>query len=289
MNPKKNFIQANSPEEDFDRLLQNIEQQGKVLALRGREITASGQFLVDITQALRTVSEPVRSNKFETLLPGLTRLNHQADEAISNIKHVQPISINSTGGTILYDAYEAYRFTENTIAIEANMPSNDFTARFSLLDHVVGKYADEDEVKILIKAFRLDTPPSGKKSVLHLFESALEAYKSPVTQNNPVITSLIPMREAIELAVAELLKKRPHQEPAKNDYEKILSIGKQLQKDDIDIETIQAWANQWKELKDKLSAAKNQEMDRSEWGRILNLATIFLKSFFLGLEPEKIK
>ena len=125
---------------------------------------------------------------------------------------------------------------------------------------------------------------------MSLFITAHQAFKAPVTSDNPIITSLIPIREAIEHSIERLLKKRLYQEEAKSWASKIRSIGKQLRYDSIPLETVESWAQQWTEMLDKqLSPAKDQDISRDEWRFRLQSATLFLKAVLSGIDPKKAK
>lgn len=147
------------------------------------------------------------------------------------------------------------------------------------------------EVITFLRSFGLDNSVPGKNSALDLFQTAHRAYENPISQSNPVITSLIPMREAVEAAIEELLRYRPRQEPTGSSYRsKIKSIGSQLCKDLISDVVIQEWADQWHDISDKdLSASKRYRMTREEWSRRLNRATLLFHSILSGLDPVKFR
>jgi len=63
---------------------------------------------------------------------------------------------------------------------------------------------------------------------------------------------------------------------------------RRTKKDDVPDEMVDSWARDWTNLKDELSSAKVDPLDRSEWSRLLNKATLFVKSFLSGLDPSKI-
>jgi hypothetical protein len=149
----------------------------------------------------------------------------------------------------------------------------------------------KEEVTDLIRTFHLDIASPGKKSTLELFETAHRAYEVPVSKGNPVITSLLPLREAVESAIDELLRRRPQQMPSGSSYsKKLLSIGNQLKKDIIADVVVQEWADQWHDISDKdLSASKRYQMTREEWSHKLSRATQFFHSFLTGLDVAKLR
>lgn len=104
------------------------------------------------------------------------------------------------------------------------------------------------------------------------------------------MTSLIPMRESIRSAINVLLRRRPKQEKARNEWAKIVSIGKQLKRDGLPKSIVNSWAAQWTNaLKTYLSPAKEEDISREEWRRRLARSTLFLNGFLGGLDPSKLK
>jgi hypothetical protein len=167
----------------------------------------------------------------------------------------------------------------------------DFQAAWIHYIDVANRPTLKAEVISLIRALHLDIAPTGKKSTLELFQTAHQAFEAPISKGNPVITSLVPMREAVESSLDELLKLRPKQESTGASHsKKILSIGAQLKKDFISDVVVQEWADQWHDISDKdLSASKRYQMTRDEWSRKLNRATQFFHSFLTGLDPTKTR
>jgi len=147
------------------------------------------------------------------------------------------------------------------------------------------------EVIRLMKAFRLDIPPAGSKSPLDLFQTAHQAFEAPVSKSNPVSTSLIPMREAVEASLDELLRLRPEQQAGGHgNRKKIAAICAQLKKDSVTDLMVQEWADQWHDINDKdLSSSKRQHITREEWSRRLNRATLFLYSLLIGLDSSRLR
>ncbi len=147
------------------------------------------------------------------------------------------------------------------------------------------------EVIRLMKGFHLDILAAGRKSSLELFQTAHQAFESPVSQSNPISTSLIPMREAIEASLDELLRLRPIQQASGHgNRKKIAAICAQLKKDSVSDLVVQEWGDQWHDINDNdLSSSKRQNITREEWSRRLNRATLFLYSLLTGLNSSKLR
>ena len=148
----------------------------------------------------------------------------------------------------------------------------------------------EEEVIALMKSLGLDSAQKGKKSPLEQFQTAHESFSKPVIESNPIITSLIPMRESIRLTIDYLLRRRPKQEITKREWDKIISIGSQLSYSTISQQQIQSWAGIWLgELKYSLSPAKEEDISRDEWTKRITKSTLFLKSFLSGIDLTKLR
>ena len=153
----------------------------------------------------------------------------------------------------------------------------------------VSRPSQKDDVIQLIKEFGLDIPHQpNEKSPLELFETAHEAFARPLTQDNPVSTSLIPLRECIGSVIQGLIFMRPSQEEASNWKKKIISIGKQLKKDSLPDEVVDELAEECHSLINDLSGFKTGDINREDWLIWLNRGTSFLNSLLKGLESSRL-
>jgi hypothetical protein len=214
-------------------------------------------------------------------------MNQQADLASGYITTALSASINSTAGTTAFTTGSAFDLNQ----ILPTVPASDrptVEAHVLRLQEVVGGLADEQEVLSLMKELGLNRAMKGQKSPTSLFITAHRAFRAPISQDNPVITSLIPIREAIRLVIDHLLKKRPNQEETKTERVKILSIAAHLKWNTIPQETVESWVQQWIDLGDLLSPAKEKDISREDWHFRLRQATLFLRGFLGGLDPDKV-
>lgn len=147
-----------------------------------------------------------------------------------------------------------------------------------------------NEVTQLFKEYGFDKPQVvGDKSPLEHFEIAHEGFQNPIIENNPVSTSLIPMRECINSIIASLLKMRPTQEVTKNERAKIMSIGMQLKKDTLPQAAIDELADEWYSINNDFSNFKKKDVERTDWLARLNRGTSFLYSLLNGLDSTKLR
>jgi len=281
---------SDSAYEELDRHLEEAEEKGRKLAAKGRELTKSGQFIADLSRATRGVIEVYRPpTNVEILINDWSATNKALDDALAAVENVELYSVASTSGTAAYtssDSYQAY------IVLGVVSPSSRplVRDRIHTLNEVIQRSLEVNEVRELLISFGFDQAPEGRKSPLELFNTAHNAFENPVEEGNPISTSLIPMRSAITSVIAELLRRRPKQEKAKNEWAKIQSIGKQLKRNSIPDSLVDTWAFQWNELLNKyLSPAKEQAIDRADWQHRLQQATLFLKNLLIGIDQAKLK
>lgn len=285
---------SKDPIEELKRIVNDVEQKGEEISEHGREVIGKGQFMVDFARATRAVIPYLPANtNFEYLIDDLNAYDQQADHLLVGLHPLVTevaASSDSTAGTA-------------TLSITGSFSNNSYIFTGLLTTHpeaqavvdnlyaVAGRIADASQVEKLLETFALDKAPKGKKSPLKLFQTAQRAFEKPVIKEDPIITSLIPMRECIRLVIDELLKRRPFQEKTGNDHAKVMSIGRQLKRDTISIETIDSLGRQWHdEIRDgELSAAKEQDIPRVEWSHRLQRATQLLFSLLSGLDPTKMK
>jgi hypothetical protein len=150
----------------------------------------------------------------------------------------------------------------------------------------------KDEVEKLLIRFGLDKPQHPtEKSPLEQFNTAHEAFTTPVTPTAPASTSLIPLRECIHSVLDGLSQARPIPErTGKNQRRKVISIGSQLRIDSVPQDVVQEWADEWHDLNSgDLSGAKRKDISRDEWQRRLRRGTLFLHSLLKGLDPSKFR
>lgn len=227
--------------------------------------------------------------QIENLITEWEETNRQVLIGLAKVDDLMPFSVNSTTGTT---AVTTVNIITRDVYLPFITPDKREEADIALtnLYTVAFRFTDEAEILDLLRSFQFDSAFEGKKSPVELFETAYSAFHQPVTKDDPVSTSLIPIREGINIIIDTLIKRRPRQEPAKNEIQKIQSIGNQLKIESISMDTINNLAYQWKMILDKyLSPAKQEDISRKEWGFRLNQVNLFIRSFLEGLDKSKMR
>ena len=285
---------SKDPIDELKRTVNDVEKKGEDVSEQGREVTRTGQFMVDFARATKAIIPylPLNAN-VEYIIDDWKAYDQQADRLLVGIRDLRVDAVSSTdstAGTVTLSVTGSFANTAPifSVPLESNPESK---AAIDNLYAVAGRIAEVSRVEELLKEFALDSAPKGRKSPLDLFQTAHAAFEKPVIKKDPISTSLIPMRECIRLVIDELLKRRPIQEKTGNERAKVISIGRQLKRDTISMETIDSLARQWhEEIQDKdLSPAKEQDILREEWSQRLQRATQFLFSLLSGLDGTKMK
>jgi len=280
-----------SPKEILKEEIKQARDKGVSITSLSRESTKAGQDIVDLADVTLPVTEYIQpTTNIEVTLDSWQTLNRRADVLLSGLSGLEEQVIVISGSTgssaysstsMLTDGIDLTTLSPDIqpLAIEAVDDFNNFISRPALRHSVID----------LLIEFGLDEAPTGKKSPVELFDLAFQAYETPVTEGEPISTSLLPMRGCIQMVISILLQQRPKQEKASNNWDKVISISNQIKRDSIDKDDIINWASQLEEIIDELSEAKQGNLSRDEWRNRLNRATLFLDSFLKGLDPLKMR
>ena len=256
-----------------------------------QDLQSSEQQIIDISQASQKLLKfPVGTADLTALVNEWQQSNLSADKISSSFKPILVSTLASGTAGVTFSTISLLK--EDYTYLPQNQREHAQTAQ-NELRIIIANPQHKEEVVNLINNLNLNIGASGRKSALQQFEAAWAAYEMPVTSDLPINTSLIPIREAVNTTINELLFRRPKQEPTKNEQSKIISIGNQLAQEGISKSTIESWALKWGKpqegLLDKLSGAKNNDLPRTEWQNLLLQATQFLKELLLGLDPSKFR
>jgi hypothetical protein len=285
---KSNFEE--DPNKKLDKLLETAAEKGLRLAQKGRVLTQEGQNMADVANATRGAARYiVHIPGIEDSITKWQTSNQQVDSLLVKLDNFLVPPLISGSGIATYDSTSLVGDPRVYIDVsEENHAA--LSEAITILSDIVSRPIYKEDVVTLMKSLGLDAPQPGKKSPVELFITAHETFTKPVLDSNPIITSLLPMRESIRLTIDFLLKHRREQEKTKNEAEKIGSIGKHLAYDSISAEQINTWASIWySELDNSLSPSKEEDISRTEWQKRLVRSTLFLKSLLSGIDPAKLR
>lgn len=275
----------NQFKDELQKLMHERNEKAKQNIKHAKDIQGQETQILDLSDAgqkiLKFPSGPEVDLKMQ--IDNWRESNNQADKLSSGFITLE-LSAATTGGL----TFVMTQFLESDYSSLSQTQQDAAKTVQNNLRLVINRPQHKGDVINLLHRFDLGKTITGKKSALQQFETAWAAFDHPVTTDTPTNTSLIPVREAIETAIAQLLMRRPEQEPTKNQEEKIISIGKQLAHDGMSETSIKNWASQWRNLQNKLSGSKDNDLSREDWQKLLLEATLFLKELLLGLDVSKL-
>jgi hypothetical protein len=277
-------------EEELGGLIDETTENARKIIGKTAKIHKWAQQVVDLGDTGRRVVKFPFSNdmNWNPAINSWQRANEQTNAILQNLDEMNVGTLSSTGSGL-----SAVMTTlTDPSNLDPSLPPQFRTEVLSAqenLSKVIDDSIDQEDIITTMRQFGLDKAHPGEKSAIEQFETAWVAFEKPVAQTNPVSTSLIPMRETIESMIKELIRLRPNQERAKSQKDKISSIGRQLAKNGIQQTDIQSWADQWDQLANELSGAKQKDYSREEWRNLLRRATLFLQEVLQGLDPAKLR
>lgn len=227
-NKKENKDFKDPRREELKKDLEEEKEYGKQKIAFGRDYAKEGQFDYDLADAmLETVSYIPDNADWEGLISNWKALNVRNERGIQEVMLV----FSDTSGSSSSAAFDSSSVLNNSVNdITPNRKTAALAAFGGVHDVIHRNSRKEDDVLTLIQRFDLDKAPRGKKSPSELFQTAYQAFENPVSDTNPVSTSLIPMRGCLQATIDELLRRRPRQEEARSQWDKIVSIGNQLKR-----------------------------------------------------------
>lgn len=276
-----------------DKNNQDLKNKAEVLRKNSTEIMKSGQSLMRVGQLGKDFADSVDGllqcnptnydfNLVDSAIQGMNSTFRSVKEETITF---EPVISSTSASTITVFSNVFNPDNVNVLADDQYV----YLVAYSKLDQLTDQLTDKEKAIRLLIEFGFDQGYSGKKSPLEHFQTAYDAFESPVNQNNPVDSSLLPMRSAIEDIIATLLRKRPKQIKTGRNLLKIKSIGNQLCRQGIGCTTITSWAEEYKRLISQLSSAKDDDFTREKWRILIRDSTIFIQEFLEGLDPQKMR
>jgi len=290
MNKKKKKAKTSLPQIhptqiELGNMVAKARKEAEEALRRVHIIGGNLQSIIDEANVTNSMIPFIKPQSSEGLINVWSSVANQASKVNMDLGNIKPttLAVNSTATvstTIISGSY-----INNGLYVD----DPEFQNAWKPYVEFMSRPSQKDDAIQLLREFGLDIPhmPT-QKGPLELFETAHTAFAKPVTQNNPVSTSLIPLRGSIENTIQSLLLMRFHQEETGGWKKKICSIGKQLKKDSLPDEVIDELAEECHSLIHDLSEAKTGEMEREDWLIWLNRGTSFLNSLLKGLDSSKL-
>lgn len=270
-------------------LIHQGEAKGRIIANYGGEIIGFGQRIADVGFASAEVLTNVMPNRtdLDKMTQAWQYANKQEDDMLKAITPIASSSTTTSGYAVNYSMTPLAN--ASIVGFVPPDKQNETRQAAIRLSRVIDNQTDKNIVYSLLGQFGLNASAVGHLGPLNLFQTAYEAFEKPVTMNMSSSTSLIPMRECINAVVTELMRRRPKQERAGSQGDKILSICRQCKGPGITDAAMQSMADRWEVLVNELSASKNRQFSRDQWRETLSRATLFLIELLQSLDRSKMR
>jgi hypothetical protein len=271
-------------------LIKKTRNMSRSVVKHASKLMGYGQYVSDLADASEDAITCVSSTTvdWQPQIRSWGYLNQHLNEISREIGHINLSLAASSATTVtscMLDFVELPQFAQ-FVPVEKRPEAVKASIN---LNNVIDKLAEKSKALELLAEFGLSTAVTGDKSPADLLETACAAYERPVAECASAATSLIPMRECINSTVAALLRRRPKQEPAKSQSDKILSIARQTAHAGIEDWAIAALADRWEVLNGELSISKKKDISREEWMATLRRSIVLLVEFLQMLDQTKMK
>lgn len=280
-----------SAEEALRKEIDEAKSIGEKLSALGGRISDEGQSKQDYAIALEGILDTSpQFIEFEQVIDYYKQSNKSGREYLNGVFQYS-VYLDTAGTTDTTASVVVSLHIPGTIRLE-EYPSE---KRYLLAKKAIDNWNDvysKDEVKQkamdLLNKWGFDISYSDTLSPLDLFLTAYAAFEHPVTEQDPVNTSLIPMRQSILSVIDGLKNLRPMRSNVKKG-EEIIAIGHQLKSTHVDTQLFIDWTCIWVRIHKNLSGSKDVKMSRELWRKHLQEATLFLTSLLSGLDISKAR
>jgi hypothetical protein len=249
-----------------DKLLQilgEVKRDAHDLTSKGRDIVKIGQFAADLANCtedyIRCIPEDsfFTSRQWDDQIDSWIKWREGAGYALKVFK-IQPIEFANNSTSVATSA----AISSVYISFLPQSVQGQARKAYEKYEQLLEQSNVIQELEAEIHRLGMAHAKTGRTSILSHLQQSYQAYKTPSTKEVSPSAVLIPLREAIDLALDELLKRRTQQEGAKGRKDKMISICRQCSRDGVSMSQIDQLANQVGELNDLLSGSKQDAMSR---------------------------
>lgn len=278
------------PKDELLSIIKDSGEKSRIIVEKSREIGKIGQYVSDLADVSAKAIDCVTASgiDFQPKIKFWAYLNENLSDISRGMEQITisvASSSASTATSCMLDVIDPESF------VQCALPGREADARDASINlgRVIDKLAEKSIALELLKKFGLTTKEHGNHSPTELLGTACAAFEVPAMQECTASTSLIPMRECMNMVLSLLLPRRPKQEPAKSHKDKVLSIVKQSKHTGISDRAIESMADRWEELANRLSGYKQKNVSRKQWMEILRYAMVLLIEFLQSLDQTKMK
>jgi len=157
------------------------------------------------------------------------------------------------------------------------------------LHQVVDRPMIAEEARLAMRRLSLDVRSAPMRPPIEHFEEALGAIERPILGEGGPVSVLVTLRECIDAAVTEMMRRRRVQEPAKTFEAKILSLGQHCGLPSLPDGHFDRLAADGKKLMDDLSAGKQHVASRERLIELFNDGVLYLKALLDSIDAQRLR
>jgi hypothetical protein len=273
------------------RLFGNVGPEAKKLEDLANQVAQYARFTSDIAGP---VSEILRQAPPESLT------SEQWDSQIGSLKawHTSVQGLQAAGSNVT--SFVALSQAASNTAVSGMMaawsqlpvtpPSPPVVekARMTLFQ-TLERFPLLDKAAASLRRLGLDVR-SGKKSSATLLEEAKYALERPVYQDGGAVAVLICLRECIDAAITEMIRRRSKQEPVASGWKgKVAALGRQSSRPGLPADHFDRVGQEIEKVMNDLSGTKQAAMPRTQLLEQFNRGLLALNALLDSIDESRLR
>jgi hypothetical protein len=273
-------------QEELVELLKGVTAQGKKLEAMGREAIQAGRLSQDVAPGMVEVYATIPASS-------LPRSDWQREidnwtgwsTGISQMSNYMPAITGMTVSSV----NSAYSTASTSWFGDPGNLGKPTPTAFTYVTKVIERYESADKAIAAMKNLGLDNRGGRSRPATDLLAESKAAMERPVIGDGGPPSILLPLRESINVAVAELLRRRQQQEPTGNAKDKIESIGRHCRHASYTASYFEKIGDEALKLLNELSGGKQAAYARDHLQALFIRGTLLLNSLLEGIDENKLR
>lgn len=266
-----------------------VETEACRLLNEGQSIVKNSQYIKEISKGAKKFIGAFPDDQYLTPGEWDNQIMHWKNysASLSSTSYTNPMRLGT-------DSTSATATLVNLVFKDDNIQKLPITEReiartaVSEIKNVIERSPLQEEVIHEMQRLGLENTFQGDRSAISLLEEAVSSIQHPAG-DEPSPTLLLALRGSIEKTLADLLKKRPRQEPCKNYAEKVKSILTQSGLSNLSPLVIKQLIDNVGPLHDELSSGKGKKITNNDLNELLIRSELFLKLFLQCIDAGKLR
>jgi hypothetical protein len=280
--------EAEKKKDEVLKLINDVDARATRLEGLAQDVVESARRLLDTVKPYRSlISE----------LPAVSHTSSQWDHAINMLRGVQASVREIELSALSVSALRAQSFgmssTSNTtisIVRDGRVPlTPTIKLAISQLNEAMERSPLADTALSSLRRLGLDRRAGDARSPLELLEDAKAALDRPSRPDGSPASVLILLRECILAAVAEMLRRRPVQEPTRGTRDKLTSLGQHCARQGLKTDHFERLATNMDSVVNELSGAKQAQMSRQWVSELFNQGLTLLNALLESIDETLLR